>query len=139
MLTLRLIRPGKLCTGILFLLLYSWGAFSQSPLLHVPDSMVNYLFRSLNDHEEIDRDIAIKYLHLDSFRLQENPGIHSDSSFSFGSHLFWIVSYAGIVNCAFKELIEYNKESRVFADPLELESDCDFDCSKTNLCNIGMR
>jgi toxin YoeB len=91
------------------------GAVSQKAAPNAPDTIVSNLLDKLTDHDEIARDIAIKYLHLDSIELQENPSIRSDSSFSFGSHIFWIVSYAALINCENKELIEYKKESRVFA------------------------
>ena len=37
-----------------------------------------------------------------------------------------------MVNCGFKVLIEYKKESRVFSEPLQIESDCDYDLSGDN-------
>jgi len=124
------IRPRKIIKVLLFLLLYSFGAVSQETAPNVPDSIVKDLLRKLLDHDKIDRDIGIRYLHLDSIVVQpENPIIESDSSFSFGSHVFWIVSYAALVNCQNKDLIEYNKESQLFANRMRLESIRDFDPS----------
>ena len=119
----------KFFHSILFLLLFSSGAFSQMNAPNASDTTVSNLLRQLIDHDEIDRGIAIKYLHLDSAELQENAAIHSDSSFSFDSHTFWIVSFAAGVNCSFKELIEYKKESRSFENRLLIETTCDFDFS----------
>lgn len=127
--TLNPIRRTKTIKVIISLLLFSSSAISQKTAATVSDTMVSNLLTKLTDHNEIDRDIAIKYLHLDSIELQENPAIQSDSSFSFGSHIFWIVSYAAVVNCEYKELIEYKKESRVFYNWLLIETNCDFDPS----------
>lgn len=123
------IRPRKTIKALIFLLLYSSGAVSQKTAPNAPDSIVNDLLRKLIDQDEINRDIGIRYLHLDSTEVQENATIKSDSSFSFGSHVFWIVSYAALVNCQNKDLIEYKKESRVFENRLQLESISDFDPS----------
>jgi hypothetical protein len=119
----------KFFHSILFLLLFSSGAFSQTTAPNAPDTMVSNLILQLIDHDEIDRGIAIKYLHLDSGELQENAAIHSDSSFSFDSHTFWIVSFGAVVNCSNKGLIEYKKESRSFENRLLIETSCDFDFS----------
>ena len=110
---------------------------SQNPT--APDSTLTDLLRQLTNHDEIDKDIAIKYLHLDSTSLQKNPAIHSDSSFSFGSHLFWIVSYAAVVNCSYKQLIEYNEGSQVFKNRLLIETDCDYDFSGDHTTQIKFR
>lgn len=122
-------RLRKRINAIIILLLLSSAATSQNDGPNRSDTMVSNLLGKLTDHDEIDRDIAIRYLHLDSTELQENPAIHSDSSFSFGSHIFWIVSYAAMVNCGYKELIEYKKASRVFENKLLIETNCDFDPS----------
>jgi hypothetical protein len=121
--------PRKRINIIIFLLLFSSAAVSQKITPNSSDTIVNYLLQSLADHDEIDRDMAIKYLHLDSFELQENPSIRCDNSFSFGSHIFWIVSFAAAINCEYKRLIEFKKDSGAFENRLRLETDCDFDLS----------
>ena len=120
--------------AIIFLLLLSSPAVSQKP-----DSTINDLLRQLTNHDEIDRHQAIKYLHLDSTELQENPAIRSDSSFSFGSHIFWIISYGAVVNCSNKALIEYNEESRIFKNRLLIDTDCDFDLSGDHTTQIHFK
>jgi hypothetical protein len=126
---LNQIRPRNTIKVIISLLLFSSSAISQKTAANVSDTMVSNLLSKLTDHDKIDRDIAIKYLHLDSIELQENPAIQSDSSFSFGPDVFWIVSYAAVVNCEYKVLIEYKKESGVFYNWLLIETNCDFDPS----------
>lgn len=122
-------RPRKRINVVIFLLLFSSAAVSQKVVPNASDTIVNHLLQRLADHDEIDRDIAIKYLHLDSLELQENPAIQCDSSFSFGSHIFWIVSFAAVINCEYKRLIEFKKESGEFENRLRLETNCDFDLS----------
>lgn len=114
---------------VIFILLFSSGAFSQVTAANAPDSILSDLLGKLQAHEEIDRDIAVKYLHLDSIFFQENAGIHSDSSLTFGSHIFWFVNYAAVVNCEHTWLIEYETGSRVFKNWLHIKTVCDFDPS----------
>ncbi len=125
---MRTVPLRKKISLILILLLLSFGAFPQKTA-NTPDPIVSDLLLKLRDHEEIDKDVAIKYLHLDSIFFQENPGIHSDSSLTFGSHIFWFVKFAAVVNCEHVWLIEYKKGSQIFENRLHIESVCDFDLS----------
>jgi hypothetical protein len=60
---LNLIRPRKTIKVIIFLLLFSSTAISQKTVANLKDTMVSNLLSKLTDHDEIARDIAIKYLH----------------------------------------------------------------------------
>lgn len=122
-------RLRNLSSLILFLLMLSSVVFSQTKSSNAPGSLVADLLHKLNDHEDIDKDVAVKYLHLDSIFFQEDPGIHSDSSLTFGQYTFWFVKFAAVVNCEHVWLIEYKKGSRVFENRLHIESVCDFDLS----------
>ena len=101
----------------------------MSQTMTIQDTNITDLLRKLENHEEIDRDAAVKYLHLDSVFFQEYAGIHSDSSLTFGNHIFWFVKYAALVNCEHVRLIEYEASSRVFRNRIKLKSICDFDSS----------
>lgn len=121
----RIIPP----TTFILSLLISFTALSQPPAPLTSTQVIYELQIKLNAQSEIDRDTAIKYFHLDSMELQEYSGLHSESSLVFGSHPFWIVSYAANTNCRFTRLIEYNKASKNFCAHMLLATDCDFDLS----------
>ena len=125
---------------VLFLLLGTSGAFSQIAASKAPDSVISQLYQDILEHNEINREIAIKYLHLDSFYLAaENNMIHSDSLFFIGSHVFAIISYAAQVNCGNKQLIEYKKDANVFINRLLISSICDFDLTGNHTSQIDYK
>jgi len=115
--------------AVIIFFLLSLSVFSQTNLPNTPDSIIENLLGQLNVQQDIDKNIAARYLNIDSFEMQQDPIIHSDSPFSFGSHTFWIVSYGAFVNCQYKRLIEYKTGSKVFRNRLLVETDCDVDFS----------
>ena len=113
----------------LALILFNSFQYGMSQTMTIQDTIITDLLRKMENHEEIDRDAAVKYLHLDSIFFQENTGIHSDSSLTIGNHIFWFIKYAAVVNCEHMRLIDYDLASGVFRNRIKLKSICDFDPS----------